>query len=515
MSQTLRVLVSVSDKTGVVEFASTLAKLGAEFISTGGTAKSLREAGLSVTDVSEVTGFPEIMDGRVKTLNPLIHGGLLNRGEQDAAVMRKHGINNIDMLVVNLYPFEAAVAKPDCSYNTAIENIDIGGPAMIRAASKNHAHTAVITDPCDYEMIAGELTEKGEISGALRARLAKKAFAHTACYDAAIWNYLQQQDNDQEWPERYPIGLHKQQELRYGENPHQHAAVYTMPQPNAGALINAISHQGKPLSFNNLADADAALECVRALPAPACVIVKHANPCGAAIGSDAADAYRKAYETDPTSAFGGIIAFNCEVSCDLVQEIIGQQFVEVMVAPGYSADALKSLTAKPNIRVLECGLEQNNAIHHYKQIDGGMLVQDQDRGRVDATQLKVVTKQQPSTQQIADAQFAWTIAKFVKSNAIVFVKNGQTVGVGAGQMSRVISAQIAGEKAAAAGLETQGAVMASDAFFPFRDGIDYAAQFGIATVIQPGGSMRDEEVITAADEHGMNMLFTRMRHFRH
>ncbi|MDG1461950.1 MAG: bifunctional phosphoribosylaminoimidazolecarboxamide formyltransferase/IMP cyclohydrolase [Gammaproteobacteria bacterium] len=515
MSSSLRVLVSVSDKTGAVEFAKKLATQGAEFISTGGTAKALRDANLNVTDVSSITGFPEIMDGRVKTLNPLIHGGLLNRGEQDADVMQEHGIQNIDILVVNLYPFEATIAKPNCSYEDAIENIDIGGPAMIRAASKNHAHTAVVTDPSDYDMIAEELEKNGEISLQLRTRLAKKAFAHTACYDAAIWNYLQAQDDDNVWPERYPIGLKKQQELRYGENPHQAAAVYTMPQANSDALINAKSHQGKPLSFNNLADADAALECVRALPVPACVIVKHANPCGAAIGTDVADAYRKAYETDPTSAFGGIIAFNCEVPEDLAKEILGQQFVEVMVAPGYEADALEIFTAKPNVRVLECGLEPNNAAHHYKQIDGGMLVQDQDRGEIRTDELKVVTKNQPDAQQLSDAQFAWTIAKFVKSNAIVYVKNGQTVGVGAGQMSRVISAQIAGEKAAAAGLETKGAVMASDAFFPFRDGIDFAAEFGIATVIQPGGSMRDEEVIAAADEHAMTMLFTGMRHFRH
>ena len=490
MSQALRVLLSVSDKTGVVEFAKKLAALGAEFISTGGTAKALRAAGLNVTDVSAVTGFPEIMDGRVKTLNPLIHGGLLNRGEQDAAVMQEHNIQNIDMLVVNLYPFEATIAKPGSSYEEAIENIDIGGPAMIRAASKNHAHTAVVTDPADYDMIATELEQNGEIALKLRTRLAKKAFAHTACYDAAIWNYLQQQDDDTEWPERYPLGLKKQQELRYGENPHQGAAVYTMPQPNAGALINAKSHQGKPLSFNNLADADAALECVRALPAPACVIVKHANPCGAAVGSDAADAYRKAYKTYPTSAFGGINAFNSEVSGELASEILGQQFVEVMVAPAYNTKALEAFKAKPNVRVLECGLKPNNAAHHYKQIDGGMLVQDQDRGKVSSDELQVVTERQPEPQEMTDALLAWTIAKFVKSNAIVYVKNGQTVGVGAGQMSRVISAQIAGEKAAAAGLETKGAVMASDAFFPFRDGIDFAAQFGIATVIQPGGSMR-------------------------
>jgi len=515
MTQALRVLLSVSDKTGVVEFANKLAALGAEFISTGGTAKALRDAGLSVTDVSAVTGFPEIMDGRVKTLNPLIHGGLLNRGEQDSAIMQEHNIQNIDMLVVNLYPFEATIAKPGCSYDEAIENIDIGGPAMIRAGSKNHANTTVVTDPADYDMIAAELKSNGEIALKGRTRLAKKAFAHTACYDAAIWNYLQQQDDDTEWPERYPLGLKKQQELRYGENPHQRGAVYTMPQPNAGALINAISHQGKPLSFNNLADADAALECVRVLPTPACVIVKHANPCGAAVGSNSADAYRKAYKTDPTSAFGGIIAFNGEVSGELAREILGQQFVEVMVAPAYSAAALEAFKAKPNVRVLECGLKPNNSAHHYKQIDGGMLIQDQDRGKVTSDELKVVTERKPDAQEMIDALLAWTIAKFVKSNAIVYVKNGQTVGVGAGQMSRVISAQIAGEKAAAAGLETKGAVMASDAFFPFRDGIDFAAQFGITTVIQPGGSMRDEEVITAANEHGMSMLFTGMRHFRH
>jgi len=515
MSQSLRVLISVSDKTGVVEFAKELSALGANFVSTGGTAKALRDAGLDVTDVSEVTGFPEIMGGRVKTLNPMIHGGLLNRGEEDAAVMAEHGIEGIDMLVVNLYPFEATVAKPDCAFDDAIENIDIGGPAMIRAASKNHARVAVVTDPADYVTVLDELKSAGSIAAATRQLLAKKAFAHTACYDAAIFNYLNGQDDDNEWPERYPIGLKKKQSLRYGENPHQGGAVYSLPGATDGALINAHSHQGKPLSFNNLADADAALECVRALPAPACVIVKHANPCGAAVGSDAADAYRKAYETDPTSAFGGIIAFNCEVSGALVEEILGQQFVEVMVAPSYEAAAIEAFTAKPNVRVLECGVEPTAADHHYKQIDGGMLVQDQDRGKVAEDELNIVTERQPTAQEISDAQFAWTIAKFVKSNAIVYAKNGQTVGVGAGQMSRVISAQIAGEKAAAAGLETKGAVMASDAFFPFRDGIDFAAEFGIATVIQPGGSMRDEEVITAANEHGMAMLLTGMRHFRH
>jgi len=515
MSQSLRVLISVSDKTGVVEFAQQLAELNATFVSTGGTAKALRDAGLDVTDVSDVTGFPEIMGGRVKTLNPMIHGGLLNRGEEDSAVMQEHGIQGIDMLVVNLYPFEATIAKPDCSFAEAIENIDIGGPAMIRAASKNHARLAVLTDPQDYVVVLDELKAGGSVSGATRQRLAKKAFAHTACYDAAIWNYLNGQDDDNEWPDRYPIGLKKKQSLRYGENPHQGGAVYSMSDANESALINAHSHQGKPLSFNNLADADAALECVRALPAPACVIVKHANPCGAAVGSEAADAYRKAYETDPTSAFGGIIAFNCEVSGELAEEILGQQFVEVMVAPSYSAEAIEAFTAKPNVRVLECGMAPNSAPHHYKQIDGGMLIQDQDRGKVAADELNVVTERQPDGQEISDAQFAWTIAKFVKSNAIVYAKNGQTIGVGAGQMSRVISAQIAGEKAAAAGLETKGAVMASDAFFPFRDGIDFAAEFGIATVIQPGGSMRDEEVVTAANEHGMAMLFTGMRHFRH
>jgi len=515
MSNDLRVLISVSDKTGVVEFAKQLADLGATFISTGGTAKALRDSGLDVTDVSAVTGFPEIMGGRVKTLNPMIHGGLLNRGEEDAEVMAEHGIAGIDMLVVNLYPFEATIAKPDCSFDEAIENIDIGGPAMIRAASKNHARVAVVTDPQDYATVLDELKDGGAVSPATRQKLAKKAFGHTACYDAAIWGYLNGQDDDNDWPERYPIGLKKKQSLRYGENPHQAGAVYSLPGADENALINAHSHQGKPLSFNNLADADAALECVRALPAPACVIVKHANPCGAAVGSSAADAYNKAYETDPTSAFGGIIAFNCEVSGELAEEILGRQFVEVMVAPSYEAAAIEAFKAKPNVRVLECGMGQNKAPHHYKQIDGGMLVQDQDRGKVARDELNIVTERQPNDQEVSDAEFAWTIAKFVKSNAIVYVKNGQTVGVGAGQMSRVISAQIAGEKAAAAGLETKGAVMASDAFFPFRDGIDFAAEFGIATVIQPGGSMRDEEVITAANEHGMAMLFTSMRHFRH
>ncbi len=510
MSKTLRALISVSDKTGVVEFATALSNLGAEILSTGGTAKALRAAGIDVIDVASVTEFPEIMGGRVKTLHPRIHGGLLGRGAQDAAVMAEHGIRQIDVLAVNLYPFEQTVARDDCTLEMAIENIDIGGPGMIRAAAKNHAHVAVVVDPADYAAIAATLADGGEIPLAQRRALAKKAFGHTACYDAAIWTYFQAQDGDTSYPERMPVGLRLQNTLRYGENPHQSAALYTTAGNARGTLVGSTQHQGKELSFNNIADANAALECAKALDGSGCVIVKHANPCGVALDADPEQAYRKAYACDPTSAFGGIIAFNCEITKTAAEAIVANQFVEVVVAPSWGAGAVEAFSAKQNVRVLECGQWDNNAPggRVLQQVEGGMLVQDKDV-------LRVVTKRQPTEQEIDDALLAWRVVRYVKSNAIVYGKGNATLGIGAGQMSRIMSAEIAGQKAAEAGLDLHGAAMASDAFFPFRDGIDVAARLGIGVVIQPGGSMRDQEVIDAADEHGIAMLFTGMRHFRH
>jgi phosphoribosylaminoimidazolecarboxamide formyltransferase/IMP cyclohydrolase len=518
MSTSFRVLISVSDKTGVIEFAKALEKLGADILSTGGTAATLREANVKVTDVSEVTGFPEIMDGRVKTLHPLVHGGLLGRGEQDHAVMQEHGITQINVVAVNLYPFEATVAKDDCTFEQAIENIDIGGPTMIRSAAKNHAHVAVIVDPADYDTVISELTKNNcSVSAATRQQLAKKAFSHTGCYDAAISSYLQTQDEDDDFPARLPVGLRLQETLRYGENPHQSAALYTTPGSAPGTLVAAEQLQGKPLSFNNIADANAALECVKSLGDAGCVIVKHANPCGVAIAEDQAEAYQKAYACDPTSAFGGIIAFNRPVTETVARAIIDQQFVEVVVAPSFQSAAVEAFAAKPNVRVLACGDWDIAAAPGLvlQQVEGGMLVQDKDVACVSREDLTVVSERQPSEQEINDAMLAWKVARFVKSNAIVYGKDNSILGIGAGQMSRIMSAEIAGQKAAEANLELAGATMASDAFFPFRDGIDVAAKYGIKVVIQPGGSMRDDEVIAAANEHGMAMLFTGMRHFRH
>ncbi len=517
MTNQLRALISVSDKTGVVDFARGLQKLGAEILSTGGTAKVLRDAGLDVTDVSAVTEFPEIMDGRVKTLHPRIHGGLLGRGEQDAAIMAEHGIRQIDILVVNLYPFEQTVARPDCTLEQAIENIDIGGPGMIRAASKNHAHVAVLVDPADYDAVLHVLHENGSIPLEQRRALAKKAFGHTSCYDAAIWNYFQAQDSEDEFPQRLPLGMTLQYNLRYGENPHQSAALYATAGDTRGTLIGSTQHQGKALSFNNIADANAALECAKALDRDGCVIVKHANPCGVAIHDDPEQAYQRAYACDPTSAFGGIIAFNCELSKAAAEAIVAQQFVEVVVAPAYAAGAVEAFADKQNVRVLECGAWDSDAAggRVLQQIEGGMLVQDADVEDVNRDQLQVVSKRQPSEQEIDDALLAWRVVRYVKSNAIVYGKDNATLGIGAGQMSRIMSAEIAGQKAAEAELDLNGAAMASDAFFPFRDGIDVAARLGIKVVIQPGGSMRDQEVIDAADEHDIAMLFTGMRHFRH
>jgi phosphoribosylaminoimidazolecarboxamide formyltransferase/IMP cyclohydrolase len=512
-----RALISVSDKAGVVDLATRLRQLDVELLSTGGTAAALRKAGLPVTDVSEITGFPEIMDGRVKTLHPAVHGGLLGRREVDAAVMREHGIGPIDLLVVNLYPFEATVSRPGCTREDAIENIDVGGPAMLRAAAKNHDFVAVLVDPADYERVLAELETSGSVGTETRRYLARKAFAHTATYDAAVFNWLRQADGDAELPARYPIGLKLRETLRYGENPHQRAGLYTLPGNAPDTVVGAELHQGKELSFNNLADADAALECVRALASPACVIVKHANPCGVALGITVADAYEKAYRADPTSAFGGIIAFNATVDGELATTIVDRQFVEVMVAPSYTPDALAAFARKPNIRVLETGPLRATLPPglRVEQLEGGMLVQDTDVATLAPGALRVVTKRQPTATERADAELAWKLVRSVKSNAILFVRDGATIGIGAGQASRVMSVRIAAWKAEEAGLTTVGAALASDAFFPFRDGVDLAASFGIRTIIQPGGSVRDAEVIAAADEHGIAMLFTGMRHFRH
>jgi phosphoribosylaminoimidazolecarboxamide formyltransferase/IMP cyclohydrolase len=518
MSQKLRVLISVSDKTGVADFAQQLVAMGAELISTGGTAKALRDAGLEVKDVSQVTGFPEIMDGRVKTLHPAVHGGLLGRGETDADVMTKHGIEQIHIVAVNLYPFEATIATPDCSYADAIENIDIGGPTMIRSAAKNHAYVAVVVDPADYPRIIQKLADNnGSIDQPLRTELATKAFAHTACYDAAIWNYLHRQSGSKEFPELWPVGLKHRETLRYGENPHQSAALYASGPGTEGTLVGARQLQGKPLSFNNIADGNAALECVSSLEPGGCVIVKHANPCGVAVAHTPLAAYEKAFDCDPTSAFGGIIAFNIAVDGATAEAIVANQFVEVLIAPAFAAEAVAAFAAKPNVRLLECGDIANNLAPGFvlQQINGGMLVQEKDVANVAMNDLKCVTERQPTEQELRDALLAWKVVRFVKSNAIVYCKDSATLGIGAGQMSRIMSAEIAGQKANEANLDLEGAAMASDAFFPFRDGIDVAAKFGIEIVIQPGGSMRDQEVIDAANEHGMTMLFTGMRHFRH
>jgi phosphoribosylaminoimidazolecarboxamide formyltransferase/IMP cyclohydrolase len=514
-----RALLSVSDKTGVVELARGLDALGIPLLSTGGTAKALREAGIAVTDVSDVTGFPEIMDGRVKTLHPAIHGGLLGRDGTDDAVMAQHGIAPIDLLVVNLYPFEATVAKPDCSYEDAVENIDIGGPAMLRAAAKNHARTSVVVDPADYAALL-EALQAGGTNAAQRRAFAAKAYAHTSHYDGQITQWLSPRAADPEapeaWPHTFNLSLGLASALRYGENPHQRGALYVEKNAPQGIVATARFLQGKELSYNNLADADAALECVKAFDAPACVIVKHANPCGVAVAADLMTAYDRAYAVDPTSAFGGIIAFNRELDAATAAEILKRQFVEVVLAPSIAADALPHFAKKANVRVLATGaFGENPDCFEIKRIAGGLLVQDVDTDTLTAADFKVVSKLAPTEAQMSDLLFAWKVAMYVKSNAIVYARDLQTVGIGAGQMSRVVSAKIAGLKADEAGLSVPGSVMASDAFFPFRDGIDAAAQAGIAAVIQPGGSMRDAEVIAAADEHGMAMVFTGRRHFRH
>ncbi len=513
-----RALLSVSDKTGVLELARALALRGVEILSTGGTAKLLMQKGLTVRQVSDYTGFPEIMDGRVKTLHPKIHGGLLGRRGIDDQVMALHGIEPIDLLVVNLYPFAQTVARPNCRYAEAIENIDIGGPAMLRAAAKNHESVAVAVDPADYAALLAELdAHQGCTSGETRARLAAKVFAHTARYDSMVAGFLAgRQPRPEPFPATLALFFDRAQELRYGENPHQRAALYR-DVPGRGGVAQARMLQGKDLSFNNIADADTAIECVRQFEEPACVIVKHANPCGVAVAGTILEAYERAYRTDPTSAFGGIIAFNRPLDAAAASAVVGRQFVEVIAAPAVEAGAAAALSLKPNVRVLELGaLDQPLAESlEYRSVSGGLLAQTRDQGRVLPQELRVVSRTQPTPGQLADLLFAWRVAKFVKSNAIVYAREGATVGVGAGQMSRVYSSRIAAMKAADEKLSVAGAVMASDAFFPFRDGVDVAAQFGINAVIQPGGSRNDAEVIAAADEHGMAMVFTGMRHFRH
>ncbi|MCX7099095.1 MAG: bifunctional phosphoribosylaminoimidazolecarboxamide formyltransferase/IMP cyclohydrolase [Methylococcales bacterium] len=513
-----RALISVSDKTGIVDFCQELSQLGIEILSTGGTAKTLASHNIPVTEVSDYTGFPEMMDGRVKTLHPKVHGGILGRRGIDDAVMAANNINPIDLVVVNLYPFEQTIASPDCDFATAIENIDIGGPTMIRAAAKNHADVAIVVNPADYTDILAELHNTDNcLSAQTRFSLALKSFEQTARYDTAIATYLAA-INQVQLPETLNLQFYRSQTMRYGENPHQNAAFYREKNPVSGSIAAAIQHQGKELSYNNIADADAALECVKSFKdKPSCVIVKHANPCGVAEADNLLTAYGKAYATDPTSAFGGIIAFNQELDGQTAAEIVKRQFVEVIIAPTFHPDALASLAEKQNIRVLECGEWGNTALASldFKRVAGGLLVQDKDIGEISRADLTIVSKRPPTEQEQADLLFAWKVAKFVKSNAIVYCKNGQTIGVGAGQMSRVYSAKIAGIKAADEGLTVPGSAMASDAFFPFRDGIDAAAAAGITAIIQPGGSMRDNEVIAAADEHNIAMVFTGMRHFRH
>jgi len=510
-----RALISVSDKRGLIPFVTGLRELGVEILSTGGTCRALREAGIDVIEVSEKTGFPEIMDGRVKTLHPTIHGGLLGRRGTDEEVMEEHGIEPIDLLAVNLYPFEQTIARDDATVDDAIENIDIGGPAMVRAASKNHDGVAVVVDPEDYDNILESL-RSNELSLEVRRRLAAKAYAHTASYDTAITKYLSESLGDDSLGDRILYSGSLVQKMRYGENPHQDAAFYVDQRVPKGSLATAEQLQGKALSYNNIADSDAALECVRQFAAPACVIVKHANPCGVAVAENILAAYEKAFSTDPTSAFGGIIAFNQPLDATTAKSIIDRQFVEVIVAPNIDADAAVVLAEKKNVRVLRTGdWEPSSAGFDFKKVSGGLLVQGSDHGKITADDLKVVTDKAPSPEQIEDMLFAWTVVKYVKSNAIIFCKDNMTIGIGAGQMSRVYSTKIAAIKAADEDLDVSGSVMASDAFFPFRDGIDTAAETGIAAIIQPGGSMRDDEVIQAANEHGLAMIFTGMRHFRH
>lgn len=514
-----RALISVSDKTGITEFAQALIERQVELLSTGGTCRLLQQAGLPVTEVSDHTGFPEMMDGRVKTLHPSIHGGILGRRGTDDAVMAEHDIAAIDMVVVNLYPFEATVARPDCSLEDAVENIDIGGPTMVRAAAKNHRDVVILVDANDYSCVLEEMdANDGQTRLATRFDLAIKAYEHTAAYDGAIANYFGQQvgNGAPAFPRTLNLQFEKAQDMRYGENPHQKAAFYRERTVAEAGIASAVQLQGKELSYNNVADTDAALECVKNFEAPACVIVKHANPCGVATADDLLSAYELAFETDPESAFGGIIAFNRELDANTASAIVERQFVEVIIAPNVSDEAVTIVADKKNVRLLRTGQWSSPLpSQDFKRVNGGLLVQDRDDGMVSRSDLTVVTERAPTDQEWLDLLFAWKVAKFVKSNAIVYAANNRTLGVGAGQMSRVNSARIAAIKAEHAGLNIKGAAMASDAFFPFRDGIDNAAERGIRAVIQPGGSIRDDEVIAAANEAGITMVFTGMRHFRH
>ena len=526
MATVKRALISLSDKTGVVEFAQTLTRLGVEILSTGGTAKLLADAGVPVIEVADYTGFPEMLDGRVKTLHPKIHGGILGRRDlpEHVAKMEEHGIGNIDLVCVNLYPFAATIAKPNCTLEDAIENIDIGGPTMVRSAAKNWKHVAIVTDTADFADIAAELENNGgALSDKTRFNLSRKAFSHTAQYDGMISNYLTALADDKlsgepeagDFPSQFNQSWIKVQDMRYGENPHQKAAFYRDLYPAAGSLSAYRQLQGKELSYNNIADSDAAWEAVKSFDQPACVIVKHANPCGVAVAANTLDAYRLAYATDTTSAFGGIIAFNREVDGATAKQITDNQFMEVLMAPAFTDEALEIVAAKKNVRVLEVPLEEGANQFELKRVGGGLLVQTPDIHKLTAADLKVVTKRQPTEQELNDLLFVWNVAKFVKSNAIVFGKGGQTYGIGAGQMSRVDSTRIAARKAQDAGFDLNGACAASDAFFPFRDGVDVIAEQGIKAIIHPGGSMRDEEVFAAADEHGIAMVLTGVRHFRH
>ncbi len=521
MATIKRALISVSDKTGIIELARELDQFGVELLSTGGTAKMIRDAGIAVQDVSDYTGFPEMMDGRVKTLHPKVHGALLglrdNREHVDA--MAKHGIEAIDMVVVNLYPFEATVADGSCSLEDAIENIDIGGPTMLRSAAKNNKFVTVVIDPVDYETVITEMKESGgEVSPATNFQLAVKVYQRTAAYDGAISNWLGKRTSDDaaDFAPTLTLQFQKAQGMRYGENPHQNAAFYVEKNIAEASIATAKQLQGKALSYNNIGDTDAALECIKQFgDAPACVIVKHANPCGVATGANLLEAYQRAFSTDPESSFGGIIAFNRELDAETAQAIVDKQFVEVIIAPKVAASVPAIIAKKKNVRLLECGEWPAESAQRldFKRVNGGLLVQEADL--LLSNDLKVVTKRAPTDKERQDLDFAWRVAKFVKSNAIVYCRDGMTIGVGAGQMSRVNSARIAAIKAEHAGLDVKGAAMASDAFFPFRDGIDNAASVGITAVIQPGGSIRDEEVIAAADEAGIAMIFTGMRHFRH
>lgn len=522
-----RALISVSDKTGIVEFAKALAARNIDILSTGGTAKLLAEQGISVTEVSDYTGFPEMMDGRVKTLHPKVHGGVLGRRGKDDKVMEEHDIQPIDMVVVNLYPFAATVAKPDCTLEDAIENIDIGGPTMVRSAAKNNKDVAIVVNANDYDRVITEMdANERSLTQQTRFDLAIAAFEHTAAYDGMIANYFgtmvpsygenKEGDKASKFPRTFNMQFEKKQDMRYGENSHQAAAFYVESHPEEVSVATAKQLQGKALSYNNIADTDSALECVKEFDAPACVIMKHANPCGVALGQTPLEAYNRAFKTDPTSAFGGIIAFNRELDAETAQAIVDRQFVEVIIAPKVSTAAIDVIATKKNLRLLACGEWSTQTTgFDMKRVNGGLLVQDRDQGRVEQDDLKVVTKRHPTPEEMNDLLFCWKVAKYVKSNAIVYAKGDMTIGVGAGQMSRVYSAKIAGIKAADEGLQVAGSVMASDAFFPFRDGVDAAADAGVTCVIQPGGSIRDDEVIAAADEHGMAMVFTGMRHFRH